>query len=48
VQKPKGKTVYVSVDVWSKLTRLRAEFRAKNMSEVLEKILSEWEQAKQK
>ena len=42
-----GKTLHVSEDVWVELMKLKLELRAKNMDEVLRRILSEWKQSKQ-
>ena len=40
------KTLSVSDEVWAELLRLKAEFRARSMDEVLRKVLNEWKRSK--
>ena len=40
------KTLSVSDEVWAELLRLKAEFRARSMDEVLRKVLDEWKRSK--
>jgi len=40
------KTVRVSDEVWAELLRLKAEFMARSMDEVIKKVLDEWRQSK--
>jgi predicted CopG family antitoxin len=42
-----GKTIHVSDEVWAELTRLKVDFKAKTLDEVLRKVLGEWKQLKQ-
>ena len=37
-----GKTLHVSDDVWVELMRLKLELRAKNVDEVLRRLLEAW------
>jgi len=41
-----GKTLHVSEDVWVELMRLKLELRAKNIDEVLRRLLEAWKQLK--
>lgn len=41
-----GKTINVSEDVWAELTRLKVDFRAKTLNEVLRKVLDGWKRLK--
>jgi len=40
------KTVRVSDEVWAELLKLKAEFMARSMDEVLRKVLNEWKRSK--
>ena len=40
------KTLHVSEDVWVELMRLKLELRAKNVDEVLRRLLEAWKQLK--
>jgi len=42
-----GKTLHVSEDVWVELMRLKLELRARNIDEVLRRLLEAWKQLKQ-
>jgi len=42
-----GKTIHVSEDVWLELLRIKLDLRAKNMDEVLRRLLEAWKQSKQ-
>ncbi len=41
-----GKTINVSDEVWAELTKLKVDFKAKTLDEVLRRILSEWKRLK--
>ncbi len=40
------KTIQVSDEVWAELLKLKADFRARSMDEVLRKVLNEWRELK--
>jgi len=41
------KTIQVSDEIWAELLRLKANFRARSMDEVLRRVLSEWKRLKE-
>jgi len=42
------KSIQVSEGVWAELLRLKADFRARSMNEVLRRVLDEWRQLKKR
>ena len=38
------KSIQVSDEIWAELLRLKADFRAKSMEEVIRRVLDEWKQ----
>jgi predicted CopG family antitoxin len=42
----KRKTISIDEDVWAELLKLKADLRARTLSEVLRKLIEEWKSRK--